>query len=86
MEKIWIITVDEVIDYEDSQIPPVAFKNESDARKEFERLKNEIKEEYAEDIEEEYVSCNEDENWIDIYGDSYAEEHYFAKLYCVELQ
>lgn len=86
MEKIWVITIDEVSDYENFQNCPFAYRNEEDARKALQRFKDSIKEDYAEEIEDGGWTYQEGEYWVEVYADYYAQDHYFVKLSCVDLQ
>ena len=86
MEKVWIITIDEVYDFDNYEHAPIAYRNEKDAREALQVFKDGMKEDYAEDIEDGYVTYDEDEFWAEVYGDEYAREHYTVRLSCVDLQ
>jgi len=86
MEKIWIITIDEVCDYENFRNAPMAYRNEKDARETLKTIKKRLQEDYAEDIEDGYVCYEEHDNSVEVYGDDYSREHYTAMLTCVDLQ
>lgn len=85
MEKIWIITIDEVSDYDNFQNSPIAYRNEADARKALREFKDSIKEVYAGELEDGWT-YEENENWVEVYADSYSQDHYLVKLTCVDLQ
>lgn len=86
MEKVWIITFDEVEDFISVSKTPYVFRNEADARKKLQEIKDEIKEEYAEGIKDEAVAYDEGENWAEVYGDSWIQAHYAIRLVCVNLR
>lgn len=86
MEKIWIITIEEVRDFESFQNSPIAYRNEEDARKALKVFKNRIQEYYAEEIEEEGWIYEERDFWAEVYNEDYSRDHYLVKLTCVDLQ
>ena len=86
MEKIWILTIDEVCDYENFLNAPRAYRNEKDAREALQSFKKGLREDYAEDIEDGYVTYEEGAAWAEVYGDEYSREHYTVRLFCVDLQ
>ena len=86
METVWIITFDEVCDFEAYDHNPLVFRDEAEARKELEVYKKSLQEDYKEDIEEEYVVYYEDKNSAEVYGDEYAREHYRIRLSCASLR
>ena len=86
MEKIWIITIDEVCDYENFLNAPRAYRNEKDAREALQTFKKGLQEDYAEDIEDGYIFYDEHDNSAEVYGDDYSREHYTVILHCVDLQ
>ena len=86
MEKIWIITFDQTEDFIAIPNAPLAFRNEAVARREFQKIKDQVKEEYAEDIANDVFGYNEEDDWFELYEYySYAENHSLITLHYVEL-
>lgn len=82
MEKVWIITIDEVDDFVHYHHSPLVFANEARAR---ERL-NAIKEDNKKGATEEGWVIEESQDCIDIYEDGcYAQYHYSAVLEEVDI-
>lgn len=85
MEKVWIITIDEVVDYENFGQRPQAFEKEEDARAMMERFKADIKEDYAKELEEGWV-FEAGRNYCEVYDEGwYSQNHYKVSLNEVEV-
>lgn len=83
MKQIYIITIDEVFDFEGFAHTPQAFSNEADARKEFDRIvangkEMAEKEDYEYDLYRDSASFYKDGEW--------AQYHFDVKLHCASLQ
>lgn len=86
MEKVWIITIDEVCDYEKFYQSPMAFKNEDAARKMLARFKEDVKTDYADELKEGWV-YKDGQNFCEVYNDGwYSQDHYRAELHEIELK
>ena len=86
MKKIWVITIDEVSDYESFRCCPIAYEKEEDARKALDRFRKSIKEDYADELADGW-DYDERVNWVEVYNpDNYAMDHYTVMLNCVALQ
>ena len=76
MEKVFIIIIDEVYDYEVFNHEPLAYKDKTDAEKKFEEVKDEIKSNYAREIEEGW-EVEDSKTCLEIY-----DEGYYASFHC----
>lgn len=86
MKKIWVITFDEVSDFENFRNCPCAFEKEEDARKALAQYKKSIKEDYAEELEDGW-EYDERDYWVEVWNSvSYARDHFAVLLSCVDLQ
>ena len=81
-EKVFIITIDEVYDFERFNHNPRAFKTEEGARKAFEDLKKEARENYKDELSDDtYWTVEEYTDSFEIYEDGrFAENHFTASL------
>ena len=85
-KTIWIITIDEVCDYEEFGQRPQAFEKEEDARAMLERFKKDIKSDYADELNDGWA-YDEGRNFVEVYNDGwYSQDHYSVHLYEIELQ
>ena len=85
MREIFVITIEEVCDYENFVTPHMAFENEKDAKERFRELTEDIKEDYAEELQDGWV-IDETEKIVDVYDpENYAKDHYTARLQQVVL-
>lgn len=83
MKKVYIITIDEVYDFENFLHDPMVFADEQKAREEFERIKANAKEEYKDKYEE----VEEGDTYFEMYAEGYfSEGHYAVHLYEKEIE
>lgn len=85
MREIWVITIEEVSDYENFVTAHQAFEVFEDALKRFQELTEDIKEDYAEELEDGW-EIDEAPKMVDVYDpDNYAKDHYTIRLQAVNL-
>ena len=85
--KIWVITYDEVCDFENFPQRPIAFKDESEARKMMERIKEDILSDYADNLQDDDWVFDESADCLEVYEDGrYSENHFSAVLNEIEVQ
>lgn len=85
--KIWVITIDEVYDYENFKHTPIAFSKEAEARKELDTFRKGIKTDYKSELEEDHWLYEDGEDYCEVYEDGcYAQNHYSVRLNEVELK
>lgn len=83
MKKVYIITIDEVYDFENFHHEPMVFADEKKAREEMARIINEAKEEYKNKFNE----VEEGETYFEMYAEGYfSEGHYAVHLYEKEIE
>lgn len=83
MRKVYIITIDEVYDFEIFPHEPMVFADEQKAREEMARIINEAKKEYK----DKYNEVEEGETYFEMYAEGYfSEGHYAVHLYEKEIE
>jgi hypothetical protein len=83
MKKVYIITIDEVYDFENFPHEPMVFADEKKAREEMARIIDEAKEEYKDKFNE----VEEGETYFEMYAEGYfSEGHYAVHLYGKEVE
>ena len=86
MEKIYLITIDEVYDYEVFDHEPLAYKNPEDAFKKFEEVKEEIRSNYEREIEGGW-EIEDSKTHLELYNEGYyASFHIVASLQEIEVK
>ena len=90
MEKIWVVPIEEVCEFESRYTTPSIFRKEEDARAYFEKMKAEFCSEYEVDFKGEWEE-NIFERWqyieVEIYSErSYASDHCIIRLSKVDLK
>lgn len=90
MEKIWVVTIEEVCEFESRYTSPSVFRKEEDARMYFEKMKAEFRSEYEVDFEGEWeqnIFETEQRTEVEIYSErSYASDHCIIRLSKVDLK
>ena len=83
MKKVYIITIDEVYDYENFPHEPMVFADEQKAKDEMERIKVNAKTEFGDKFNE----VEEGETYFEMYAEGYfSEGHYAVHLYEKEIE
>lgn len=90
MEKVWVVTIEEVCEFESRYTAPSVFRKEEDARAYFEKMKAEFRAEYAVDFDDEWeqnIFETEKYTEVEIYSDrSYASDHCIIRISKVDLE
>ena len=83
MSKVYIITIDEVYDFENFPHEPLVFANEEKAKAEFESIKESAKTEYGNKFNE----VEEGDTYFEMYAEGYfSEGHCAVHLYEEEVE
>lgn len=83
MKKVYIITIDEVYDFENFPHEPMVFDDKKKAREKMARIIDEAKEEYKDKFNE----VEEGETYFEMYAEGYfSEGHYAVHLYEKEIE
>ena len=81
--KVYVLTINEVYDYEEFNHNPRVFMKREDAIAELNDIKEEAKEEFAEDFDQ----FDDGENGFEMYADGrYSEGHYSVYVHEVEVE
>lgn len=90
MEKVWVVTIEEVCEFESRYTAPSVFRKEEDARAYFEKMKAEFRAEYVVDFDDEWeqnIFETEKYTEVEIYSDrSYASDHCIIRISKVDLE
>ena len=86
MDKIWIITIEDICDYESFHTNPIAFRDEKAAEEHFQALKDGMQADYSQELAEEDYTYEDNGWYAEVYSEDYARDHYRVTLSCVELQ
>ena len=83
--KLYIITIDDVFDFENFHTQPIVKTSIKEARKELGRLFRSAKETLEDHLGDD-MAIERNENGFDIYNDgSWSETHYAATIDCIEV-
>lgn len=85
-KMIWVIVIDEVIDFVNYPTMPYAYHKEEDARKAFAELKADAMKEYAEELEEDDWEVDDKTNYFEMYSEEYCKDHYRIDLYQINVE
>ena len=84
--KIWVITIDEVYDYENFPHDPIAFSNEKDAKEQLDTFRQGLKKDYESELESNWL-YEDGERYCEVYEDGcYGTNHYSVRLSEIELK